>query len=305
MQRREFLKATVAGLIIPGGSPVRDYGWLPPVLPSIQPGYLDTFPQAEDSGKGKIVLLYKYLEAILKKSLPAHKQVGPDCTSQAGGLGVDFVQAIQNLLKRDRWINKTATEVLHIGGRQTIGKRSSGGITISELLTFLTKYGTIFRRKYQNYNFSKYDYKNCKKLEKTGIPKWLLDECKKCKVIKHYKVSTFNEARDAIRNLHPVVVGSSVGFENTKRDKEGFAKRNGKWFHAWLLIAVDDKYKRPGGCLMSSWGDTFFKGPRRHKQPKGSIWVDKDILNEMLNKYGDSYALCRINGVTPREYKLW
>jgi len=304
MQRRDFLK-TSALYILPGGSPVRNYGWLPPFLPSQEPGFLDTFPQLEGSGKGKVVLLYKYLEAILKQPLIAHKQTGLDCTSHAGGLGIDFVQAIQKLLKRDRWIGKVATEVLHVGALNIIGKRKEGGVTINELLTFLIKYGTVFRRKYkENYDFRTYKYSNCQKLAKL-FPKWLLEECKKCQIIKHYKVSNFNEARDAIRDLNPVVIGSNQGFKNTKRDKDGFAKPNGEYYHAWLLIAIDDKFKRPGGCLMSSWGDNWVKGPRRYKQPKGSIWVDKNILNTMLSKFGDSYALCRINGVTPKEYKLW
>jgi len=305
MQRRDFLKTSVAALVLPGGSPVRNYGWLPPFLPSQEPGFLDTFPQLEGSGNGKIVLLYKYLEAILKQPLIAHKQKGPDCTSHAGGLGIDFLQAIQKVLKRDRWINETATEVLYIGPLNIIGKRKEGGIGIGEFVTFLKKYGTVFRRKYRkDFNFETYNYDNCKQLLKL-FPEWLLEECKKCQIIKAHKVSSWNEAKDAIRSLYPVVIGSDVGFNNAKRDKDGFAKPDGKWYHAWLLIAIDDKFKRPGGCLMSSHGDTWVKGPRRYRQPKGSIWVDKDVLHTMLNKFGDSYALCQLNGLKPKEYKLW
>ena len=303
MQRRDFLK-TSAFYILPGGSPVRNYGWLPPFLPSQEPGYLDAFPQAEGSGKGKVVLLYKYLEAVLKQPLIAHKQTGPDCSSHAGGLGVDFVQAIQKILRRDRWIGKIATEVLHIGALKIIAKRNEGGTQIKDIVTFLEKYGTVFRRKYQTYDFRTYKYANCRQLLKT-FPEWLLEECKKCQIIKAHKVSSWNEAKDAIRNLNPIIVGSDIGFNGAKRDKDGFVKPKGQWYHAWLLSAIDDKFKRPGGCLISSHGDNWVKGPRRHKQPKGSIWVDKDTLHEMLNKYGDCYALCQLNGLTPKEYKLW
>ncbi len=139
MLRRDFLKTTFFTPILPrlGGSSAKNFGWLPPLLPSNIPSFLDTYPQFEGVGKGKVVLLYKYIEAVLKKSLSAHKQTGPDCTSHAGGLGVDVLQAIQAVLCKDKWIGKMATEMLHIGGRQIIGGRSSGGVTIAESVNLL------------------------------------------------------------------------------------------------------------------------------------------------------------------------
>ena len=309
MLRRDFLKTSVLLLPLGGKPTVTSYGWLPPILPNNIPRFLDTYPCKQGIGKGRVVLLYKYIESILKESLPPHLQKGPDCTSQAGGIGLDILQAIQVVLKKDKWIGKTATEVLHIGSRLTIGGRRQGGVRINELVLFLMRYGILFRKKYINdkntFNFENYDYGNCIQLGKNGIPNWLLEECKKHQVIKVLKISSWNEARDAIRNLHPIVIGSDVGFDNAKRDSDGFAKPKGRWFHAWALIGIDDRHKRPGGCLISSHGRHWIKGPKRHKQPDGSIWVDKDVLEEMITKYGDSYAFCKLDGLTPVEYNLW
>lgn len=306
MIRRDFLKfAAVATLPQSfGAEGLRDYGWRPPHFPSTEPSFLDTFPQLENTGKGRIVLLYKYIEIILKRSLPAHRQTGPDCSSQAGGMGVDFIQAIQTVLRKDRWLGKTATELLHVGGR---GKRKKGGVNIGDLVKFLSNQGTLFRRKYHkdndSYNFTKYSYKNCEKLTKNGIPSWLLKECKKHQIIAT-QIHNWNEARDAIRNLCPIIIGSTVGFNHVKRDKDGFAKPSGKWAHAWLLIGIDDRSKRPGGCLMNSFGDNWARGPRRYRQPKGSIWVDKSIIDKMIKQYGDSFALCQLSGLKPVRYNL-
>lgn len=300
MRRRDFLITSAA--LLRGSSTVVDHGWLPPFFPSDTPGFLDTFPQAQGIGRGRIILLYKYLEKILGP-LKAHFQTGPDCTSHAGGLGIDVLQAIQVLLRKDKWIGKVATEVLHIGALKNIGNRYSGGIKIDELILFLNKFGTIFRKKYRDYDFITYNYENCKRL-RNGIPEWLLEECKKHQIIKALKISNWDEARDAIKNLYPIVIGSAVGFDDKIRDKDGFAEPKGKWFHAWLLIAIDDKSKRPGGCLMSSHGDNWVKGPRRYNQPKGSIWVDKSVLNTMITEYGDSFAFCQLDGLTPTRYKL-
>ena len=311
--RRDFLKTSAA--LLYRGSSVRYYGYLPPILPSPIPSLFNTYPELEGSGAGKIVLLYKYIEKILGKSLPAFLQQGPDCTSMAGGMSLDIIQATQNILHKSCWEGRVATEYLHIGGRQIVGKRYKGGISIESLMTFIVRHGTVFRKKYkfenQVHDFTKYNYTTTTNRLSKDFPSWLLQEGRKHRVDKVVKISTWDEAVAAIRNLSPVVIGSSVGFDGVskysgaKRDKDGFTKPKGKWYHAWSLIGVDDKSKRPGGCLMNSHGEHWVKGPIRHKQPNGSIWVDKDVLNKMLAQYGDSYAICTFQGCKPKKYKLW
>ncbi len=306
MLRRDFLKTSAA--LFYRGSSVRYYGYLPPILPSPAPSLFEAYPELEGSGDGKIVLLYKYIEKILGKSLPAYLQKGPDCTSMASGVSLDIIQAIQNILHKSCWEGRTATEYLHIGGRQIIGKRYSGGVGIDDLMTFIVKYGVVFRKKYkfenQVYDFTKYRYTTTKKLGK-DFPSWLAREGRKHCVDKVVKIKNWDEAVAAIRNLSPVVIGSAVGFDGAKRDKDGFVKPRGKWFHAWSLIGIDDRSKRPGGCLMNSHGENWIKGPTRHKQPNGSIWVDKDVLNKMLSQYDDSYAICTFQGCKPKKYRLF
>lgn len=313
MKRRDFLKTSAIFFPI-GGNTVRNYGWVPPTLPSPEPTLFNVYPRLEGSGAGRVVLLYKYIEKILKKSYPAYLQQGPDCTSIASGQGIDFVQAIQALLQRKSWIKRAATEYLHIGGRQTIGKRKDGGVTIKEAMTFAATFGTLFRQKYeledQKFNFTNYDYQNAVTLE-DGIPSWLLNAGRQYRLGKLVKVSTWREARDAVRNLYPVVIGSDVGFDGVsrwsgaKRDKDGFCEPKGTWYHAWLLVGIDDRHKRPGGCLMNSHGENWVKGPTRNKQPNGSIWVNKEVVHEMVSKYADSYAICDLKGFQPKKYKLW
>jgi len=232
----------------------------------------------------------------------------------ASGQGIDFVQAIQALLQKKSWIKRTATEYLHIGGRQVIGKRKGGGVSIKEAMTFAATFGTLFRQEYelgeQKFNFTNYDYMNAVALE-DGIPSWLLNAGRQHRVGKLVKVSTWREARDAIRNLYPVVIGSSVGFDGKTnwsgalRDKDGFCEPKGTWYHAWLLVGIDDRHKRPGGCLMNSHGENWVKGPTRNKQPNGSIWVGKDVIHQMVKEYADSYAICDLEGFQPKTYKLW
>lgn len=295
MKRRDFLKTIPLSLSL--SLPLlesKSFGWVPPSIPDNKtPRFCAT-----GRGKGKNIFLYNYVRSALRfQIIPHYQGDNPDCVSHAGGLGIEFVQAIQHFLNGNIWYGPIATEILHAGTRKIISPKSrgrklrdkDGGISVHELILFLKEYGVLFRRKYQDFNFIKYDYKNCLQLLRS-IPSSLLEECKKHSIQTFSKVTTWEEARDAIFNLQPVIVGSKVGFEHAKRDKDGFAKPRGEWNHAWILIGIKDR-GRKGGCLMSSWGKNWIKGPKIHGQPEGSIWIDADVLHQMVKQYGDSYAI--------------
>jgi C1A family cysteine protease len=83
---------------------------------------------------------------------------------------------------------------------------------------------------------------------------------------------------------------SDIGFQDV-RDDEGFLGRSiMPWYHAMLIIAIDDRYKRPGALVQNSWGKNWVYGPTRHGQPKGSFWVDAEIIDNAMRQ-GDSVAL--------------
>lgn len=262
---------------------------------------------------GKNIFLWNYVEHALYSQVEPSRQSENDCVAHAAGLGVEFVQAIQHFLNGDVWHGRISTEILHAGTLLKVSSKMrgwtqrrwfprprpqprkvnpfDGGTTIKESITFLKEYGNLFRRVYGDYDFTKYDYANCDRLLKEGVPDNLLDECKKHPVQTASLVKTWEKARDAIFNLQPVIIGSDVGFSGAVRDRDGFAKpSNKKWYHAWLLIGITDR-GRKGGCLMSSHGKNWVAGPKSYDQPDGSIWVDKEVLQKMVSKYGDSYAI--------------
>jgi len=245
------------------------------------------------------IFLYNYVQSALYKKIITPCQMGPDCVSQAGGMGIEFVQAIQHFLGNDVWYGQVATEMLHAGTLTKISPKSrkkkvvkkNDGITIYELSLFLKEYGVLFRRKYKDFDFTNYNYNNVVQLLK-NIPPHLLEECKKHKIQTFTKVTNWNEAKNAIFNLQPVIIGSSVGFDNAERDRDGFVKPSGTWYHAWLLIGIINKNdERKGGCLISSHGPDWIKGPKKHGQPDGSFFIEPEILTKMLSEWGDSYAI--------------
>ena len=286
MQRRNFLKTALA-----------------------TPLFL-SFPSWE--GKGREVLLSNYVRHALHSQVEPSKQVSIDCVSHAASLGVDFVQAIQHFLSGDTWYGRISSEAIHAGTVLKICPETRGdcncrncrrmkkdplnsGITIKEGVLFLQQYGNLLRRVYGDIDLTKYDWKNCKRLYQ-NFSEELLTECKKHPIQTATNVTTWEEAKTAIYNLQPVVIGSDIGFDGAsrdnkaERDSDGFAQPKGKWYHAWLLIGIRDR-GRKGGCLISSHGKNWVNGPKSPGQPDGSIWVDKPILHKMLSKYGDSYAI--------------
>lgn len=271
MQRRSFLKTALASVAAPGVVTAKTL--------------------ASFAADGKVVLLYNYANHALRSQVSPFTQTGNDCVSHAAAFSADLVSIIQHFLGGDTWYGPVASEVLHMGpllnrpGRHKINI----GISVSECVDFMNEYGLVFRRKYGKHDFTKYSFKNCIAL-KNGLPDYIINECKKHKMLTTIRVKSWDDACEAIFNLQPVVVSSDIGFKGAKRDEFGFAQPRGKWRHAWSLIGIDNG-THPGGCLMSSHGSSWVKGPKRLGQPEGSIWVKPKVLDTMLQKYGGSYAL--------------
>ena len=297
MIRRSFLKAAVRYVFNIKG---KHFGYIPSKMDV--PTFQETFPRVDD-GKGGAVVLHPYLERVLGiRKLYAHKQRGGDCVSQATSLCTDITAAIQVALLNQRWNGKIATEWVHWGGRCTIGGETDidGGTYISNAAEFINEYGVVFRRNYKEKDFRNYNYKNSDLGNIQNYPN-LMRRAKKHTMGTLTKVKTWDDLRAAIRNLAPIVLGSSTGFVGAKRDKEGFAQPNEEWWHAWSIIGYKDS-GRKGALLMNSWGEDWIGGPTVRRQPQGAIWVDKNVIERMIV---EAYALSDYVGTLPLNIRLY
>jgi len=265
----------------------------------------------QGTGRGKRVLLWKLFEHVTGGPLVPHLQEIGDCVSHAWGLGGDILTAVQMTMhnSQERWIAKAATEIIYAGARVEIG----GGIVGDGAMgcwarDYCQQYGLLLRQPYLNgkYDFSFYNGVKARKLGADGVPDGL-EPLTKLHPIKTAKlVTTWDEACDSVANGYPVTICSSVGY-SSKRDSAGFLRRARPWMHAMLLIGVDDKSSRKGGCIQNSWGHNWVKGPTRLDQPEGSFWADARNIESAL-KQGDSFALSGYVGY-PRQdiddYRIW
>ena len=261
-----------------------------------KPFFSDHNSDIKGSGKGKVVLLHKFFEHVTGKPLEPHFQEIGDCVSHAYGLGVDMLATIRMawLSKSERWLTKCATEIIYAGSRFEVGGggiRGDGSMGVWAA-DFIRDWGVVLRKAYLE---GKFDYTNysgtvARELGRIGVPDELEPICKLHPVRTCSLINSWEECRDSVCNGHPVAMCSDVGFQD-ERDEDGFLERGiMAWYHAMLIIAIDDAYGRPGALVQNSWGPNWVYGPKRHGQPEGSFWVDAEIIDDAMRQ-GDSVAL--------------
>ena len=261
----------------------------------------------KDSGKGKKAFLHLAYEEASGKDYVPHDQGAPDCVSHGFGLAVDFLASVQIITKKlpQLWKGKAATEPIYGGSRNEIGGGVfGGGSTGHWAVKWLQKYGVLIRKKYGEYDLTKYSAAKAYKYGREGCPDALEPIAKEHPVKSSAICKTYEQLRDCIYNGSPVPVCSRIGFgasKGNKRDRQGFLKpqRRGGWNHCMLFAAFDDEYRRPGALCFNSWGPEWVGGPTRGPQPAGTFWIDADVVTQML-QFSDSHALSAYQGFPRR-----
>jgi hypothetical protein len=265
----------------------------------------------KDSGKGKVVLLHKFLEQ-LHGLFPINGQKLGDCVSHGMAGAAQALMATDICVRGERelWKGLVATEPIYAGSRVEVGKGRLGsddGSMGAWAAKWVTDWGVIIRGKYGTIDLSQYQPSLASKwgMPKAGCPDELEPIAKEHPIKTASLVTTYEQARDAIANGYPVSVASDVGFDddnrgnaNGIRDAEGFLTPRGTWYHQMFFVSVDDAYRRPGLLCVQSWhvaGKPWGSGPKRNDQPDGTFWVDADACDRMLGQQ-DSFGYSGFEG---------
>jgi hypothetical protein len=247
----------------------------------------------QDSGKGKVMLLYQANRKVFGRDF-CHMQTIGDCVAHGWGLLTDTLKCAQIVAGvRERFTGETATEVMYAGARIEVGRGAAGrgdGAVGAWASQFASTYGTLVRGVYGSIDLTSYDGDRAKAwgAPGRGVPDELEPTLREHPIRTVSLVQGYEEARDAIVNGYPVAVCSNQGF-TMARDRDGFARPQGSWPHCMCFIGVDDASGRPGLLCMNSWGPDWIDGPKRHDQPDGSFWVDAEVATRMLRGQ-DSFA---------------
>lgn len=254
------------------------------------------------TGDGKLSLPFKSVLKFFPGFGSDERQTTGDCVSHAIRNAADMARAVEIDIKQEReeFVARGATEGIY-GVRGHTGE----GMTCSRAARFVSKDGGILlRKKYGQYDLSKYNGSLASSWGRTGTPQELINEAKKNPVGTVSLVRSVQEAKDALANGYGIALCSMYGF-SSNRDDNGIARRQGSWAHAMAWIGCDDTKTRLNETLFliqNSWG-LWNGGPKVHEQPDGSFWIREEDAAGMIAQEG-AWVFSNVQGF-PRRKISW
>jgi hypothetical protein len=265
---------------------------------------------ATQSSEGAQVFLWDFVKQINSgKHFPTFRQETGDCVSMGASNAINYLQAVQ-IAKGEiglqfhhafqpyiYGISRTKSECGN--GRLGRGAGSVGGWAAKGLKL----YGALAS---DHEGVPNYSGKLADRWGYKGVPEQFVDVATEFKVQSYAKVTTYEQARDAISNGYPVTVASNQGFKMKPREYQGkhWGVPSGSWAHQMCFIGVDDKAESPNGkqgglYILNSWGAKAHGTPLSG-EPPGGFWVDRNTVNRMLGQ-NDSYAFSSFDGFPAQE----
>jgi hypothetical protein len=255
------------------------------------------------AGDGQLSTPY---QSVLRFSREAYRtaQRRGDCVSFGTRNAVDLTRAVEIDLKGEpeSWENDSATEPIY-----WYRGHNGEGASCARLAEWVsTAGGLLLRQPYPDLglDFSTYDA-SLGRNGSSGPPAAVVAEAKKHAVQAVTRITSVEQARDALANGYGVNCCSSYGFAKT-RDEHGVARRSGSWAHSMAWTGCDarvETIERFGGMLFlvqNSWGYGWIGGPRRHDQPEGSFWIVEKDARGMISA-GGTFAFSNVNGWPARK----
>lgn len=251
-----------------------------------------------ESGKGKVALLYKSAQKFDPTFGSHERQTTGDCVSHSTRTAVDVTRCHEIVGgDREEFVARGATEAIY-------GSRGHGGqgMSCSVAARFVHQNGGILIRK--NYGFvdlTTYNSSIGTRWGSRGVPIEVINEGKKHQVKTISLINTVEQARDAIANGYAISVCSDIGYSSL-RDNNGISSRSSSWNHAMCWCGMDDSheiYNETLFLIQNSWG-VFNGGPKRFDQPDGSFWIRERDAAAMLSQNG-SWVFSDVDGFPPRK----
>lgn len=231
--------------------------------------------------------LWKRYEVVTGQALEARDQGNQnDCVAHSFSTACDILTASQIMGGSGQaWPGRVCVEILYAGARELDGDLGRPGLDLEDGANWLKTYGALHylpgvdytqqrSRQYRNRGVSA-NYKA------NGTP------------IDWRYVDTVPKVKSALKQGHPVIIGSFYQPRPRSLDADGFTNLvlcqcevclQGRQAHAMTLIGFDDR-KRPGVVVLSSEGPGAYPGPRRHSHPRGSFWVSWADYRKAANDY--------------------
>jgi len=256
-----------------------------------------------NAGKGKLSMIYPYVEQFYQGTWPGPTQLTGDCVAKAAAnviLGTLCVEAamgkpdeVTGFVEEVPQVSPAAAANIPIASESLWMWRGydQDGWNCHEAARVAVEIGFLARGKYPFADFTQYTKQSIRFGGSRRPSDEVKAECAKRRVRTATILTDWEQARDYIACGFAVLTCSNLGFGN-KRDENGVVLPNGKsdrsWAHAQGIFAVDDrpeivkKYGETLSLWLNQWA-VWNSGPRgiygtNLVIPEGSYWVKASEL---------------------------
>lgn len=279
----------------------------------------DQYGVWEDSGSGKLVIPFVYVNKMFPDCLPGGAQGRGDCVSWSTRNGILTTWAcelvaglpdeVSGLVEGCPDISPEAIKAGVLSTEAIYWLRAHGGDGWSceaAANVVKSKSGLWLRKKYDDLgvDLTVYNSKTAGIYGASPPPEKFLEVGRQHLVRALTTLRGPEQIRDFLFNGYGVSSCGSEGFSNS-RDENGVSKRSGSWAHALAYVGFDDrettksKYGGPLVLVQNSWGQ-WNSGPRKImgtdiEIPIGSFWARwSDVQSR------SAIAFSSVNGWPPR-----
>lgn len=259
--------------------------------------------------------LGRAVESVSPGHFPLNQGNYGSCVAFGHAAACDILMAEDKLAgTTGKWL-KSSPDSIYGGARNEardrVSKSRSQGSNGFDAVKWLTdRGGVLYQQAYPQYNLDLSKYS----IERTadwgywgnggrddGLGGPLDKEAQKHPIKDAALVKTLAELDAALAAGYPVTICSGQGFTKT-RDKDGFCRASGSWWHCMCIIG-----KRNGGrkgyLILNSWGN-YCDGPKYQDQPDGSFYAEPAVVARILAQ-GDSWALSGQTGFPKKILPDW
>lgn len=275
--------------------------------------YFEACPQANEK-KPANAFLWNAVLSVLPDWTCIAQTIG-DCVSHGSAEAATVTACIDVLASggAKALSARVASEAIY-GLRAEMGQASwQDGWWGSAAVEAMRKFGVVLRcdysaqtgnpehdlREYSGQKAKQWGYYGCGGKNDKGA----LDSLAKLHPISDaVPIRNFNEASSSIRDGHPVIVCSDVGYGDMKRDSQGFVKPSGTWAHCmffWGATSGEDG-QEPSLFLKQSWGKSASGGWSYPASAPESVrectWRVRPEHADRMFAQGDSFAIAGPQG---------
>lgn len=301
-----------------------------------RPHFRTAAPHLAGTGEGKDVFAWEIEEKVLGRRLPAWDQssIGA-CVSHGWGRAVQDVLLAQVALGNvEEWPGaEVCREAIYGGSRVEVGGQRGSyedGSVGAWAAKWVKDYGIVFYRKYDGYDLSGgYAVDRCKDWGANGCPAGLEPVARQHPVKEVTQVTTPEQVRDAVANLHFVAICGQTSRAMKRRPGGWCPKTGNDWPHCEEIAGVcvvaggsnspfggDGAFPYAGAvpafAERNSWGDYLGSennavklASGREIQPPDGVYLSTFEERAADLRQGDTFAASAFQGFPRQQLDWW